>query len=193
MSFYLYDKAIIDRLKDVTGDDRIHIVPPEQAISFLAQFDKDKVKLPALVLSRGPITIVDALKNQVAYLKGETAKYNTEENSVSKARLIPIRIEWSLNVYTVDRYSCDEIVRELVFYLMTKPRFSVKIPYDLDIEQNFDIFLDNDIVDNSDLIEFPNTGEYFRETISFYTENAHLYSSNRIYLTKLLPDVEDNN
>lgn len=193
MSAYLYDEAIIERLRKITGDDRITIVPPELAINFLAQIDKDKVEFPAIVLSRGAITLNDT-RNQVALLKGQTARFNSD-NTVSKAKLIPMRMEWTINVYAVDRYSCDEIVRELVFYFATYPRFEVKVPYDLDIPQNFDVLLDPEIVDNSDLVEFPNTGNLFRETLTIYTENAHLYASGKIYLTrvKVTTEFEDKN
>lgn len=191
MSAYLYDDALVEELRKITGDNRIHIVPPEQSVSFLAQFDKDKVSLPAIILSRNLVSIKDT-RNQVVALKGQTARYNAEDNTVSKARLIPLRIEWSLDVLAADRYTCDEIVRELVFYFITYPRFEVKVPYDLNIVQNFDIFVNNDIADNTDLVDFPNTGELFRETISLYTENAHFYASKRQYLTRVSPDVTDS-
>lgn len=194
MSVYLYDEAIVDRLRKVTGDSRIHIVPPDLSVSFFAQFDKDKVEYPAIVVSRGStINVNQGLYNQVSLLKGQTVRLNSDENTVSKIKTLPIRVEWNIDVYAVDRYTCDEIVRELVFYLMTYPRFSVKVPYGVDIDQNFDIVVSPEISDNSDLVEFPNTGEIFRETISIYTENARLYSSHRQYLTRVAPDVDVKN
>lgn len=194
MSVYLYDEAIVDRLRKVTGDSRIHIVPPDLSVSFFAQFDKDKVEYPAIVVSRGStINVNQGLYNQVSLLKGQTVRLNSDENTVSKIKTLPIRVEWNIDIYAVDRYTCDEIVRELVFYLMTYPRFSVKVPYGVDIDQNFDIVVSPEISDNTDLVEFPNTGEIFRETISIYTENAHLYSSHRQYLTRVAPDVDVKN
>jgi hypothetical protein len=190
MSFYLYDEALVDRLRKITGDDRIHIVHPDQSVSFLAQFDKDKVQFPVIVVTRAPSATINP-PNQVAVLKGQSVRIN-EDNTASKIKLIPMRLEWSIDVYAVDRYTCDEIVRELIFYFTTYPRFQVKVPYDLDVPQNFDVLLGTEVVDNTDLTEFPNTGELFRETISVYTENAHLYASKRQYLTKVKSDVDTN-
>lgn len=191
MSVYLYEEALIERFKEITGDDRISIIPPESSISFLAQIgSKDKVDFPAIVLTRGPVTINGDLRNQVQYLKGETSRYNKEDNTAVKARLIPIKINWTVNVYAVDRRTCDEIIRELVFFFMTKPRFYAQIPYDLGINQNFDVILDDEIADNSDLVEFPEHGELFRETLSIHTDNAHFYSSKRQYLTKAETSVD---
>lgn len=191
MSVYLYDEVLVKRLREVVGDSRIHIIDPSLAITFLSQFDKDRVKFPAIVLSRKSVSLLD-YRNQVVALKGQTAKID-QDNLVVKAKLIPMRIEWSLNVYTVDRYSCDEIIRELVFYFTSNPRFEVEVPYQLDIKQNFDVFLSSEIEDNSDLVEFPNRGEYFRETLSLYTENAYMFSSHRQYPVISVPDVESNN
>lgn len=191
MSIYLYEDAIIKELRAITGDGRIHIIDPSQAISFLAQFDKDKVTLPAIIMSRGSVSLTTETKNQVVALKGQTSRINND-NTVSKAQLLPIRAEWSLDILAADRYTCDEIIRELVFYFTQHPKFTVKIPYNLDIDQSFDIFLDSSIEDNSDLVDFPNTGEFFRETLSIYTENAHFYSSHRQYITQAIVDTEDN-
>lgn len=190
MSFSLYDEAVVSRLRKITGDGRIHIVPPELSIQFLAQFDKDKVNYPAIVVSRGSTVSLTDTRNQVALLKGQTSRFNPEDNTATKVKLIPIRMEWIIDVYTVDRFTCDEIVRELIFYFMTYPRFEVKVPYGADVDQNFDILVDPNIVDNSDLVEFPETGEFFRETITIYTENAHLFSTGRVYLTEVESDVE---
>lgn len=188
MSVYLYDESVVNRLREITQDQRIHIIDPNQAVTFLAQFDYDKVNLPAIVVSRGPVQLLD-YRNQVVALKGQTVRRNSDNNLYVKAQLIPMRIEWNIDVFTVDRYSCDEIVRELVFYFTQQPRFEVKVPYDLNIIQNFDVLLDTSIVDNTDLINFPNTGERFRETLTIYTENAHMYSSHRQYPTSTQPEV----
>lgn len=191
MSTYLYDESLVNRLREVINDDRIHVIPPEESISFLAKVGKDKTYFPAVVVSRGPITLTTDTRNQFVYLKGQSVRLNND-NTVTKVKLIPMRMEWSINIYAVERYTCDEIVREIVFYLMSHPRFEVKVPYGVDITQNFDVFVDPEIVDNSDLSEFSNVGDYFRETLTVYTENAHLYSSRRQYLTQAKPEVEDH-
>ena len=188
MSVYLYEESIVDELRKITGDDRIHIISPDQSISFFAQLKDDKVKYPAVVMSRSSIRLGE-YKNQVQRLKGQTAKID-DDNYIVKAQLVDMRIEWNIDIYAVDRYSCDEIFRELVFYIITHPRFSVKVPYNLDIDQNFDLFVMDDVVDNTDLNEFKNRGEYFRMTFTIYTENAHLFSSHKQYQVVGKPVVD---
>lgn len=190
MSVYLYDESLTESLKKITGDSRIHVINPDQAFDFLAQFDQDRVELPAVVLSRRNVSLLD-YRNQVVALKGQTAKVK-DNNLIVKAKLIPMRIEWNIDVFTVDRYSCDEIIRELVFYFTSKPRFEVKVPYQLDIVQNFDVILSPEITDNTDLVEFPSRGEFFRETLSIWTENAHMFSSQLQYPVYSTSDVDIN-
>lgn len=196
MSAYLYDEALVEQVREITGDDRIHIITPERAVQFLAQFDKDKVNFPAIVISRNPTMTISDYRNQPAILQGQTAKI-TEDNVVIKAQLVDLKLSWSIDVFAVDRRTCDEIIRELVFYFLTHSRMSVNIPYDLGISQNFDIQISPEISDNSDLVEFPNRGEYFRETITIYTENAHFFSSSRYYQTFITSkeevDIPDEN
>lgn len=188
MSAYLYDKALVEKLESISGDTRIRVISPDNALSFLAHIgDEDKVSLPAIVLQRGPIRLLSE-RNQVVALKGETAKVD-DQGHIVKAQLVPVHMEWNIDVYAVDRYTCDEIIRELTFFFIMNPRFNVKIPYNLDIDQNFDIFLEEDIEDNTDLINFVNTGEMFRETLGIYTDNAHFYWSHKQYQTYVKPDV----
>lgn len=188
MSIYLYEQSLVESLRKVTGDKRIHVIPPEQSILYLAEFNKDKVVLPAILLSRNSMSLTDT-RNQVAALKGETTRLE-KDATVVKAQVVPVKIEWSLDVYAADRITCDEIIRELVFYFIQHPCFKIRVPYNLDIEQEFSVFLSDDIQDNSDLVEFPNHGEVFRETLTLYTDDAHFYSSSQQYPTYIhLVDV----
>lgn len=189
MSIYLYEKSLVGKIREITGDSRIHVIDPDKSISFISQLSQDKANFPAIILSRGPVRLQE-YKNQVVALKGQTARID-DDNLVVKAQLLPVHVEWNIDVYAVDRFTCDEIVRELVFYFTTHPCFEVEVPYHLGISQNFDVFLMDDIVDNSDLIEFDNRGEYFRETLTIYTDNAHFFSSRRLYSTSLSgPEVD---
>ena len=188
MSRYLYDNALVTALRQVTGDDRIHLIDPQSAILFFAQVDHDKNMYPAIVLSRRPSSLLD-YQNQVAKLKGQTLRVN-EDSTVTKLKLLNARFEWQIDVFTVDQFTCDEIVRELIFFFTNNPRFQVTVPYGANIPQNFDVFLSPEIEDNSDLVEFPNRGEYYRETLVIYTENGHYFSTRDQMTTYTKSDVD---
>lgn len=189
MSQYLYEKSLVERLRSVLDDDRVHIIDPDNSIRFLAEVSNDKTHFPAVVISRGPTTLSD-YRSQSQILKGQSAKIN-DDGSVKKLKLIEVRFQWQVDVFAVDRYTCDEILRELVFFYITYPRYEVKVPYGLDdLPQNFDIIVGQDLEDNSDLMEFSNRGEYFRETLTIYTENAHLYSSRDQMTTYVKSEID---
>lgn len=178
MSVKSYDDAIIDRFREVFKDDRISILPVENAIRFSAQLKKDKLTFPMISTTRLGYSIV---RNQVNFNAKMIGSFKTRdgENNNIFAQSIPIRIEYQLDVFTVDRWSCDQIVRELIFFFEQKPTLQAHFEYGLDFDHNFNLFLNEDIVDNSDTVEHENTGVMFRNTLTFYTDDARLFRSKK--------------
>jgi len=190
MSIYLYEESLINELRKITKDTRVNIVSPELTSSFLAQVGKDKNIYPAVLLTRNSAEIVKELTSLPTVLKGDTA--TVKDNLVQKAKFITVRVEWSLNVYAVDRFTCDEIIRELLFYFYTYPKFYVQIPYGLDIRQEFDVLLNPDITDNTDLNGFDDKGELFRETLTIWSDNVHLFSRGSQYIVNVESEVSED-
>ena len=65
-------------------------------------------------------------------------------------------------MFTVSKAQGDELLRELIFHIMLHPTLQVDIPYKLDMQHNFNVFLESDVVDNSDTVEHVNKGVLFR-------------------------------
>ena len=178
MSVKSYDDAIIDRFREVFNDNTISILPVENAIRFSAQLRKDNLTFPMISTTRLGYSIV---RNQVNFNAKMIGSFKTRdgENNNIFAQSIPIRIEYQLDVFTVDRWSCDEIIRELIFFFEQKPTLQAHFEYGLDFDHNFNLFLNEDIVDNSDTVEHENTGVMFRNTLTFYTDDARLFRSKK--------------
>ena len=109
------------------------------------------------------------------------------------AQVMPIRIEYQIDIFTVDRVSCDAIVRELIFEIYKNPTLSINIPYSINSEHNFNIYLEDEIVDNSDTVEHVNRGVLFRNTLTMYTDDANLYYSDVQIQGKVISEVDDIN
>jgi len=92
---------------------------------------------------------------------------------------MPIRINYQIDIWTRNREENDNLVRELVFYLSTHQAMYVDIPYDLNEKHVFTFALDNSIDDNSDIISHKNSGEYFRQTLTAYVDDAYLWKTNK--------------
>lgn len=178
MSVYRYDEAIINHFREILDDERIFILPVEYAIRFTAQLQKDDVRFPLISTTRLNYSIRQSDVNFTGLRRG--GYQNRESNGINTfAQIIPIRIEYQMDVFTVDKRTGDELVRELIFHIMQNPTLQVDVPYDLEMIHNFNIFLESDVVDNSDTIEHLDKGVKFRNTLSFYTDDAYLFASKK--------------
>lgn len=177
MSVWRYDKAIVENFREILNDDRIHIMPPENAIKFIAQLKKDDISFPLISIQRLGYSIINSRVNHSAKFIGGY-HHNNGDNTNTFVQAIPIRIEYQIDVYTVDQQSCDEFCRELIFYLMQNPTLIVKYPYMVNGEHKFNLFLNDEIVDNSDTVNHINNGVLFRHTLTMYTDDANLFAGD---------------
>lgn len=179
MSAYLYDDAIVDNLRKVIGDDRIHLTVVERAMDVIPRIDEDKFTLPLITLSRTGWRIQSDNHNHAARYEGGLAEihpYN-DELRIKRVQFIPMQLDYNLDVWTRTRRENDEIVRELFWYFLISPTLQVHVPYDLEFDHNFNLFIEPDVEDNSDIAGQPAHGEYFRQTLHFYTDDAKLWKS----------------
>jgi hypothetical protein len=188
MSVKAYDDAIINEFRRVFNDNTIHILPVENAIRFSAQLTKDNVKFPMISTTRLGYSIRTENVNFSAKMIGSFVTRDGKNNNIF-AQTVPIRIEYQMDVFTVDRESCDEIVRELIFFFMQHPTLTAHFEYGLDIDHTFNLYLNSEIVDNSDTVEHVNTGVMFRNTLTFYTDDALLFRSKKQRQGEIIANV----
>lgn len=183
MSVYAYDRAVTELFERITGDS-IMIQPPENAIRNTAQLKGDNITFPLITLNRTSWSIRQSDRNFAMLREGHTARFNNN-HTVTQARMLPIKIEYQVDVFTVDKRMNDEITRELIFYLSLKPTLKVKVDYDINIEHNFNLLLDPDIVDNSDVTNHINDGVLFRSTFTMYCDDAYLWAGKDLAIPNL--------
>jgi hypothetical protein len=188
MSVISYDKAIIDNFRKVFNSDAIYILPVENAIRFTAQLNRDDVKFPLISTTRLGYSIVNSNVNFPAKMIGGFKDRSDNYNIFAQS--IPIRIDYQIDVFTVDRVSCDEIVRELIFYIGQHPTLKAHFEYGLDYDHNFNLFLNDEIEDNSDTVEHINNGVLFRNTLTMYTDDARLFRRKKQMQGQIVADVE---
>jgi hypothetical protein len=188
MSFGCYDKAIIENFQKLFNTGNVHILPVEDALRFTSQLNRDDVEFPLISTTRLGVTILSSEVNQAQKTTGHLVRRDGYNNNVF-AQSIPIRIEYQLDIFTVERWACDEITRELIFYFYQHPTLVAHFDYGLNIEHNFNLFLNDEVVDNSDTIEHINTGVKFRNTLTFYTDDARLVRSKKFIQGEVKADV----
>ena len=173
--FYLYDTAIVEDLRSIFDDDKIFICPPDRVFATIGRLSEDDVKLPMISVVRTGTSLGNSQHSM--RFTGGLLSIDPQTNENTKLQAIPITINYQLDVWTKHREENDNIVRELLFYYMTHPTLLVDIPYGSNLKHNFNIFFDSNIEDNSDISDHVNRGEYFRQTLSVYTDDAYLWKT----------------
>ena len=109
-----------------------------------------------------------------------------------RAQVIPITINYRLSVWSKDRVTNDALVRELLFYYHLRPSLMVYVGHGLNIAHKFNIYFNSGIEDNSDIANFNNNGTYFRQDMTFYTDDAYLWRANYEQLVEIQPNLYFN-
>lgn len=179
MSVNLYDNAIVDKLKEITKDSRIFINTSDNIFSIIGKEDNDNIEFPLISVTRTGMSIISDRVSYPLMKAGSLAKVNENKEYFTRLQAIPIRINYMIDVWTTTRLDNDNIVRELIFYFFTHPTLQIEIPYTVNIKHNFNLFINSDIEDNSDISEHKSRGIYYRQTLSLYTDDAYIWKSSR--------------
>ena len=106
-----------------------------------------------------------------------------------RAQVIPITINYQLSVYSRDRITNDALCRELLFYYHLRPSLMAYIGHGLNIAHKFNIYFNSGIEDNSDIANHRITGTYFRQDMSFYTDDAYLWRAKYDNKVAVAPEM----
>lgn len=109
-----------------------------------------------------------------------------------RAQVIPITINYRLSVWSEDRITNDALCRELLFYYHLRPSLMVYVGHGLNIAHKFNIYFNSGIEDNSDIANHINKGTYFRQDMTFYTDDAYLWRANWQNKVAIAPDITFN-
>ena len=107
--------------------------------------------------------------------------------------VIPIRLEYQLDVYCKKQSEAEDYIREFVFLLINNPMLDFYIPYNgTNIHQSCHIRMANEIVDNSDSQQRLFKDQFTRMTLTFEIDDARLYSmpiKKNSYVDKIIVNL----
>lgn len=196
MSVGLYDKAIIDKLSSWTKNTSVTLVGPndvKRLFEMTADKSQDKpIQLPMLVLSRrGGYTILDKTKRVLSF---DGAGIAIGPSRKCQLNAIPISIPYQLDIYTRYFSEADEFSRNLVFNIINYPKLDIVIPYEgVNYHQDANIRMDEGIEDNSDIPERLIAGQFTRNTIMLYVDDAYLFDIRYRDLLRIVPTTVESN
>lgn len=178
MATYLYDEALVNKIKAWTQHTDIHVYGPGETsrlFETLSDVNNDEpIKLPLISISRpGGFTVTNPNKQPLSF-DGITKEASYQKSLMINA--IPIEISYQIDVYTRYQKEADEFVRNLIFNIINFPVVTIKIPYNnADIEHDSSLQLQGEIEDNSDVPERIVSGQFYRYTLNVSLSDAYLW------------------
>lgn len=127
MAFYYYDNALLDKIKNWTGDSNIKITGPEETarlFQYRADIEDDNpIQLPLITLRRGrDVNILDTNKKPLVF-DGLTLKATKEKSDQLNG--IPIHLNYTIDIFTRYARECDEYVRNFIFNIIKFPKLQI--------------------------------------------------------------------
>lgn len=194
MSIYLYDEALVAKLKSWTEKTQIQVLGIDETsrlFQIIADETNDKpIKLPIIALSRpGGYDILNPNKKPIAY---DGASMSSDYDSTLQLNAIPIQINYQLDVYTRYLKEADAYIRELIFNIINHPTLKITIPYnDANLIHNANIRLASNVEDNSNIPERLISGQFYRLSLNLNIDDAYLWDArvrSNIHITGLVVD-----
>lgn len=183
MSVYLYDEALIRKLKNWTANTQINIYGPEQTGRMFEvigdKTDDSPIKLPIIAVRRNPtVNILNTNKRPITYDGMKFPELSSSEAKMMKLSVIPIDISYQIDVYCRYLKEADVLIRSLVFNIINHPTLEILIPYNnINLEHNANLVLSDSIEDNSDIPERFVPGQFTRMSLLVNIDDAYLWDA----------------
>lgn len=200
VSVYAYDLAIIQdfraRFKSKDGkqlvNDTVQIGSPDDMFDILGNLNGDQVIMPFIGLQRLDWQLNLDRQGHQTFIGDEVYTRISPVDNLPvevRAQVIPITINYRLSVWSVDRVTNDALVRELLWYYHLRPSLMVYVGHGLNMAHKFNIYFNSGIEDNSDIANHKNGGTYFRQDLTFYTDDAYLWKARYDNKVAISPEI----
>lgn len=183
MAVKYYDDIIAARLqKWAPTNEKLRVLKPDEVKRYFetrADDTKDApLTLPCITLSRNnDIELLLNIKNSRSY---DGYKIAQTEDATKVVNVIPIKVQYQLDIYTKTAEEGDEYVREYLFKLINFPTVRVDIPYTNEqtkyVSHVANMRVLNTISDTSSIAERLFPGQFTRWTIQIELQDAFLFN-----------------
>ena len=180
MSVYLYDEALVQKLKGWTENTQVNVYSPDDTrrlFEVIADNTNDKpIQLPIICLRRKPgINVLHTGKKPLSF---DGMRLDATTERALKLNAIPIKVEYQLDIYARYFKEADEFLRNITFNIINYPKLEVVIPYNgFDIKHSGFIHMSENIEDNSNIPERLISGQFTRFTFNISIDDAYLWDA----------------
>ena len=180
MALEYYDDAIVAKLSAWTPTNiQLRILKPDETkrlFETIADDQKDKkIQLPLIALSRNnDIELLLNLKNPRSF---DGLKLTQTDEQTLQMNVIPVKLQYQMDIYTKTQHEADEYVRQYLFKLINNPVIKIGVPYNgQELNQIANIRVLSTISDTSDIPQRLFPGQFTRWTIQMEIQDAFLYN-----------------
>ena len=199
---YAYDKAVVEDLRARFSSSPVNsqvnknvlIGPTDNMFNILGSLEQDHIIMPFISLERlGWQLNLDRQGFQTFVGDEVYVRYDNQNKPVEvRAQVIPITINYRLSVWSEDRITNDALCREILFYYHLRPTLMVYVGHGINMKHKFNIYFNSGIEDNSDIANHITRGTYFRQDMTFYTDDAYLWRANWQNKVEITPTLSFN-
>ena len=180
MALRYYDDILVAKIKAWTPDNRnLRVLKPDETKRYFelnALDTNDKpLTLPCITLSRNnDVRLKLNIKNPRSY---DGLRINTKDTGTELFNVIPVELQYNLEIYTKDYEEGDEYLRNYLFKLINNPVIKINIPYNnANIEHIANIRVLDTVSDTSSISERLFPGQFTKWTIQLEIQDAFLFS-----------------
>ena len=180
MAIRYYDDILVAKLRKwIPEESNLRVLKPDETKRLFeltaADTNDAAFKLPLVALSRNnDIELLLNIKNPKSF---DGLKIESTEDVTAQFNVIPIEINYQLDIYTKTYEEGDEYLRNFLFKLINNPVIKIEIPYNnAHIEHIANIRVLSTVSDTSAISERIFSGQFTRWTIQLEIQDAFLFS-----------------
>jgi len=197
MSTYLYDDALVNKIRGWTKDTQLQVYGPDEVnrlFTVVADETKDSpIKLPMIAISRETSYTVGSVVKRPLSHKGIPS--SIDRSGAVLLNAIPIRLLYQVDIITRHYKESDEYCRNFIFNIINFPKIQVEIPYfNQNLLHDSSITLSPDINNTSSFSIRQVPGQLYRYTLKLSIEDAYLWDvrkKDNLQLTDIQLYVND--
>lgn len=135
------------------------------------------IALPMISLSRSSdMTILSNVKQERSF-SGLRLGTSEKTDKTAVLNVIPVQLDYQLDVWAKKREEADEYVRELLFKLINNPLIEVAIPYQgAELAHVANVRVDTRVSDSSSSARRAYPGQFYRYSMNLEIQDAFLFN-----------------
>ena len=176
----LYDDALVLKIKSVFQN----TIYGFNELAFKIKSQESAVTLPLISIFRLPYSTKPTFYNAYMKARGNRASYSTEKTEVSYLKSIELLdCKYQIDVWSEDFETNNRVIQELIWFLKDDSDLEI-------IESNtkqklvFYLELSSEILNNTDLNTFVESGRLYRQSFELELRNPRLFNIHELKTVK---------